>query len=161
MMTRFTVTAAIAATLLTGCGAAPLAAQRLAPSDMAAKVDTSRHRHALTVPADVMAYADDYIAKQQDKLNHGDTSAHFLVTLEASNNDFKRTFDAKIDQYNPRNKGGNQTFMLGEDCPEGELAYYLVVTGSVVTATKNSLKVDELPPFFVSNYGKNFKAVVK
>jgi hypothetical protein len=158
MMTRCTLIAAIAGALLTGCGAAPLATQRVASADLAAKVDTSRHRHALTVPASVMAFADDYIEKQQAKLG---SSVHVLVTLVASANDFKRTFTAKIDQNNPRAKGGSQGFMLDEDCPAGELAYYLVVTGSVVTESKNGLKIDELEPFFVSNYGKNWKATVK
>lgn len=161
MKTRLTLIAAIAASLLTGCGAAPLAAQRVAPAGPTAKVDTSRHRHALTVPASVMAFADDYIEKQQATLNHGDTSAHFLVTVEASANGFKRTFSANVDQANPRTRGGSQTFMLDEDCPAGELTYYLVVTGSVVTQSPNGLKIDELPPFFVSNYGKNWTSVVK
>jgi hypothetical protein len=161
MKTRLTLIATIAASLLSGCGAAPLAAQRLAPTALAAKVDTSRHRHALTVPASVMAFADDYIEKQQDKLNRGSTRAHFLVSVQASANDFKRTFSANIDQYNPRAKGGSQTFMLDEDCPAGELTYYLVVTGSVVTQSPNGLEIEELPPFFVSNYGKNWTGTVK
>ncbi|MDB5101586.1 MAG: hypothetical protein JWM80_6007 [Cyanobacteria bacterium RYN_339] len=161
MLTRSTLIMAIAASLLAGCGAAPLAAQRVAAADLAAKVDTSRHRKSLVVPASVMAFADDYIEKQQAALNKGATSAHFLVTLEASANDFKRTFDAKVDQTNPRNKGGSQTFLLDEDCPSGELAYYMVVTGSVVTESKNGIKIDEVAPFFISNYGKNWKTTAR
>jgi hypothetical protein len=143
-----------AALILAGCGVQPVPIARNITPDarVDALVDTTRHRKSLVVPADVMAYVDDYVERMRDKYGK---DVSFGVTLVASNDDFKRRFEARLE--GKRGKG-SQGFLLPEDAPAGELAYYLVVNASVVKEKKNGLSVDALDPFYVSDYGKNYVA---
>jgi hypothetical protein len=162
-MMRHCLITVLALSMLVGCGTSPTAIGGASRLETGAKalVDTSRHRHALVVPADVMAFADDYMTRQHAKYDKGGTAAHLGLKLVASADNFKSNFEAAVDRFNPRNGGGPQTFMLDENVPTGQLEYYLVVTGTVVTQARNSLKMDALPDFYVSNFGKNWRATVK
>ncbi len=145
--------ALLAALTLPGCGfqAAPIAGDVTADGQLEALVDTTRHRKRLVVPADVMSYVDDYVERLRDEYGN---QVSFGVTLVASNNDFKRRFEARLED---KRKSGSQTFYLPEDAPSGELEYYLVVGATVVKEGKDSLSVENLEQFYVSNYGKNWR----
>ena len=144
--------------LLAGCAHAPGLAPVRTGLGVAAMVDTSRHRKAVSVPADVMSYVDDYQGRMHAQYDRGTRSVHMAVKLRASTDGFKHTFEATM---GARDGKGAQGFMLDEDAPAGAITYYLVVQGTVVETGPNKLSVDNLPEFFVSDFGKNYQGTAK
>lgn len=151
--------AALALMVLAGCGHAPMAVVVRPGAATQALVDTSKHRHALTVPSSVMDIARDYMARTHKQYDQGDTTVHFTATVVASNDNFRTKFTAAIEKV--ESTKGDETVMLDEDAPTGAVSYYVMVGGTTVATNGHYVAVNEIPDFYVSDYGKNYRATLK
>jgi hypothetical protein len=165
----------LSASLLAGCGVsptAPKAASMAARGAVQAKFSADDRRVQLRVPAQVLAYIDDYAAKLRAEheqemetdmygrpmypkyrvtLNmHGRKDFKVVATIDG----FKTTLSENT--YNAVRTQSGRDILVPFNAPVGPVTYYLEVYATI-ESTSTGKVVKKLPVHYISDMGRNYQ----